>query len=400
MNVLVIANYFDRDGLASKVLAEEKYLAPMGVRLVVVVPKNPFARADVVAKLQLLGIKYYSALTHFRILYFFLPFSIWKLSRIIRREKIDLLHVNHGKTLVLGAILGWLHKIPLVYTIHGISRRELPLAMKNFLFRHVSKVIAVSEESEAFFRSQVRYPAQQVIVCRNAIDFSHFKAVKKVPNGYVNVLYISRLDHDKCMAVEAVLDAVARILPEFPQIRLRILGDGRRFKKIKKKARALNRVFGRDIIAVDGWANDPAEQLGKADVVLGVGRCALEAIAAGKPVMVVGNDGIGGLVTENNFHILQKANFSGRGTAMATSGENLVKELRQISAKTASSLKVISLARDDHDAAILSLTLKDVFRQVAPCSSRKGLAGSLELNRETVPPGLPKADSSRQQQEK
>jgi hypothetical protein len=55
MNVLLVANYFDRDGLASKTLTEGKYLAPLGVRLVIVVPKNPFARAGVTAKLQALG---------------------------------------------------------------------------------------------------------------------------------------------------------------------------------------------------------------------------------------------------------------------------------------------------------------------------------------------------------
>jgi glycosyltransferase involved in cell wall biosynthesis len=370
MNVLLIANYFDRDGLASKALTEAKYLTPLGVHLIVVVPKNPFARAGVTARLQALGMKYYSALTHFRIINFFLPFSILKLSRIIRREKIDLLHVNHGKTLVLGAVLGWLHQLPLVYTIHGVSRRELPLTLKDLLFRRVSRVIAVSEESAAFFKSQVRYPASRIVVSRNAIDFSHFAAVERIRGGSFNVLYMSRLDRDKRKAVEAVMDAVARLFPERPQLRLRILGDGRQYNKIKKKACALNRFIGRDVIAIDGWADDPAEYMVKADVVIGVGRCVLEAIALGMPTLVAGNEGIGGLVTDANFHSLQKTNFSGRGAAVSTSGENLARELGLISGKTAGGAKLRTLARSDHDAAVLALAIKAVFQQAVPHSAR------------------------------
>ena len=315
MNVLVIPNYFDRDGVTSKTLTEGKYLASLGIRLIIIVPKNPFAKADIAAKLQALGLKYFFAPTHFRILYFFFPFSLLKISRIISRERIDLLHVHARKALVLGMVLSWLRKIPLLYTIHGISRRELPLALKSFWFRSVSRVITVSEESAAYFKSQVRYPAERVLISRNGIDFSHFKNSAKNQNGFLNLLYVSRLDRDKCMAVETVMDAVARIFPEWPLIRLRILGDGRQYGKIKKKAQAINAGLGRDIISVEGWADDLAEHFAKADVILGVGRCVLEAIASGRPALVVGNEKIGGLVIESNFHSLQKANFSGRGTA-------------------------------------------------------------------------------------
>lgn len=394
MNVLVIANYFDRDGVTSKVLTEGKYLAPLGVRMVIVVPRNPFARTDISAKLRALGIKYYYALTHSRVLYFFFPFAFWRINRIIRREKIDLLYVNHGKTVALGVILSRLHNIPLVYTIHGVSRRELPLAFKNFLFRRVSRVIAVSEESEAYFKSRVRYPVQRIVVSRNAIDFSHFKDLAMKRDGNLTLLYFSRLDRDKRKAVEAVMDAVARVSSEQPRIRLRILGDGRLYGKIREKARALNAAIGRETIAVDGWVDDVAEHFAEADVILGVGRCVLEALAAGKPVLVVGNEGIGGLVMESNFRSLQKTNFSGRGAAVATSGENLARELRQLSGKTAGSEKIRALARGDHDAARLALVIKDIFQQANPCSSRKRPAALLDLAEEWAAPCLPKSGIS------
>ena len=183
----------------------------------------------------------------------------------------------------------------------------------------MSRVLAVSEECAAFFAARVRYPAARVVISRNGVDFSHFRETARDRQGFIDLLYISRLDRDKRAAVEAVMAAVARLFAEQPRVRLRILGDGRQLGRINKKARALNSALGRDVIAVEGWANDMAGPLAKAAVVLGVGRCVLEAIASGRPALVVGSDRIGGLVTTGNFLALQKTNFSGRGSAAATS---------------------------------------------------------------------------------
>ncbi len=362
MNVLVLLNYFDRDGGTSKTFTDGKYLAALGVRLVVVVPRNPFAKSDVAARLQAQGLKYYSAATHFRVLYFLFPYTLWKIGRIMRKEKIDLLHVNHGKALVLGAVLSRLRRIPLVYTINGVTPRELPGSLKDYWFRRVSRVIAVSEESAAHFLRRVRFPAERVVICRNAIDFAHFQRAPKGAEGGLRLLYLSRLDRDKRRAVDAVMEAAALAFPARRWLRLRILGDGRQMGRIRKKARALNAALGGDVITVEGWVDDPLASFAAADAVLGVGRCVLEAIAAGRPVLVVGNEKIGGWVTEANFLGLQKENFSGRGALTPVSGENLAGEFLKIPGEAGGLEKIRAMARRDHDAAGLAPQLKDVFR--------------------------------------
>jgi glycosyltransferase involved in cell wall biosynthesis len=363
MNVLVILNYFDRDGGTSKTFVEAKYLAALGVRLVVAVPRNPFAKSDVAARLRAQGLSFFTAATHFRVLYFLFPLALWKLSGIIRREKIDLLYVNHGKALVLGAVLSRLHRVPLVFTINGVSPRELPGALGDFWFRRVSRVIAVSEESAAHFLSRVRFPRRCVIVCRNGIDFAHFQGAARNGDGRLNLVYMSRLDQDKRRAVDAVMEAAARVFPGRPQLRLRILGDGRQLGRIRRKARSINRALGRDVIAVEGWAEDPLAMLADADAVLGVGRCVLEAIAANRPVLVVGNERIGGWVTPENFSTLQRANFSGRGAGTPVSGECLAREFMNIPRDATALEKIREMARRDHDAAKLSPALKEIFLQ-------------------------------------
>ena len=184
------------------------------------------------------------------------------------------------------------------------------------------------------------------------------------PSSLINLLYISRLDHDKQKAVEAVMKAVAMIFPERPQLRLRIIGDGRQYRKIKKKVRTINARLGRDIIAVDGWVDDLTEHFSNADIIIGAGRCVLEAIASGRTALVVGNEKIGGLVTAGNFHSLQKANFSGRGSAVTTSFENMLRELKKISPGAVFDDEVRALAQNDHDAAKLAAEIREIYLEL------------------------------------
>ncbi len=369
MNVLVIPNYFDRDGGATKILTEGKYLARLGVRLVIVVPCNPFARADVAAKLRALGLSFYFAPTHFRTLYLFFPYSLWALRRIIRRERIDIIHTHHGRTLLLGVILSRLERIPLVYTIHGISRRELPLAMKGLLFRSVSRVIAISEECAAHFRLRVPTAAARVVVSRNGVDFSHFREAAPRPGDGLDLLYISRLDRDKRRAVEAVMAAAARVFAEEPRVRLSIVGDGRQGGAVCRRARAINSKLGREVINVIGWVDDPRELYAASDAVLGVGRCVLEAIAIGRPVLVAGSERVSGWVRADAFPALQAANFSGRGAGVTVSGPNLARELMRIPGllprDAAAGGKVREMARRDHDAEGLAREIRAIYLQAA-----------------------------------
>ncbi|HEX7502119.1 MAG TPA: glycosyltransferase, partial [Acidobacteriota bacterium] len=222
-------------------------------------------------------------------------------------------------------------------------------------------------ESAAHFLSRVRFPAERVVICRNGVDFAHFQSAVRDADGYLRLLYLSRLDRDKRRAVDAVMEAAARVFSARPQLRLCILGDGRQMGRIRRKARAINAALGGDVIAVEGWADDPLAYFAAADMVLGVGRCVLEAIAAGRPVLVVGNEKIGGWVTEANFPALQKANFSGRGAGTAVCGENLAREFMEIPGEPAGLERIRALARRDHDAARLAPEIKEIFQQAVVC---------------------------------
>ena len=373
LRVLVLANYFERDGGTSKVLTECKYLAPLGVRPAVVVPRNPFARADVRPQLRALGVRFFPAPIHYRMAPFFLPYAVWRIGRIIRAERIELLHANHGRTLRLAAILSRRHRLPLVYTIHGVSRRELPRWRAAALLRRVARVVAVSAESAEFLVRRARVPRERLRVLGNAVDFPRFAAAAEHGNDG-GILLLSRLDRDRRRAVDAALDGAALLAGEWPALRLRILGTGRELSRARRRARAINARIGREVVTVLGWADDPAPWIAGAAAVLGVGRCVLEAIAAGRPALVVGSERIGGWVTAGNFRDLQRANFSGRGAGPGTTAAGVAAELRRVRDGAVLDGGVRPLAEADYDAAALARKLRDVY-------------GGLLPGRATAPPG-------------
>lgn len=363
LRVLVLANYFERDGGTSKVLTECKYLAPLGVRPAVVLPRNPFPRADVRPQLRALGVRYFPAPIHYRMAPFFLPYAVWRIGRIIRAERIELLHASHGRTLRLAAILSRRHRLPLVYTIHGVSRRELPRWRVAALFRRVARVLAVSAESAEFLLRRARVPRERLRVLGNAIDFPRFAAATGRGNDG-GILFLSRLDRDRHRAVRAAMDGAALLAGEWPALRLRILGTGRELSRARRRARAINARLGREVVSVLGWADDPAPWIAGAAAVLGVGRCVLEAIAAGRPALVVGSERIGGWVTAGNFRDLQRANFSGRGSGPATTAAGVAAELRRVRDGAVLDGGVRPMAEADYDAAALARTLRDVYGEL------------------------------------
>lgn len=364
LRVLVLANYFERDGGTSKVLTECKHLAPLGVQLAVVVPRNPFARADVRPQLRALGARFFPAPIHYRMALLFLPYAVWRIGRIIRAERIELLHANHGRTLRLAAILSRRHRLPLVYTIHGVSRRELPRGRAAALFRRVALVLAVSAESAEFFLRRVRYPRERLRILANPIDFPRFAAAGAGSDG--RILFLSRLDRDRRRAVDAVMEGAALIAGEWPALRLDVLGTGRELARARRRARAINARRGREVVKVLGWAADPAPWIAGAAAVLGVGRCVLEAIAAGRPALVVGSERLGGWVAAGNFRGLQRANFSGRGAGPATDAAGVAAELRRVRDGMAADEEARRLAFADHDAAALARRLRDVYGELLP----------------------------------
>lgn len=91
-----------------------------------------------------------------------------------RKHQIDIVHVSHANTLVIGAILRSFLGIKLVY--HHRSYDENKLWLLRWLGRHFcDKVIAISEDMRKQFIGDQLYLADKVIRIYNGVDLSLFQ---------------------------------------------------------------------------------------------------------------------------------------------------------------------------------------------------------------------------------
>ncbi|HEY5317335.1 MAG TPA: hypothetical protein VIJ20_05105, partial [Solirubrobacteraceae bacterium] len=103
--------------------------------------------------------------------------------------------------------------------------------------------------------------------------------------------------------------------------------DGARVQLIERACRACGLELD-SIGAKSRMTSTPERALAEADIVIGLGRTALEAMAAGRAVYVYGQVGADGWVTPESYPRMEADGFAGMATGKALDGETLAAELR------------------------------------------------------------------------
>jgi glycosyltransferase involved in cell wall biosynthesis len=87
--------------------------------------------------------------------------------------------------------------------------------------------------------------------------------------------------------------------------------------KRQERAQEINSRIGQNAVIVTGSRTDINKFTALADLFIGFGRSSLEALSAGRPLILAGNDGYIGILDETSLDAAIKSNFSGRGKARA-----------------------------------------------------------------------------------
>jgi glycosyltransferase involved in cell wall biosynthesis len=167
---------------------------------------------------------------------------------------------------------------------------------------HSARVIALSDGWATFLRSFA--PRARVAVLPNAV------AVPKLPDPQLEqpgrILFLGRLEAAK--GIDELLQAVALLAPRFPQLRLALGGDGDQ-ARVRERAAALG--IG-ERVELLGWMGPAARdaELARAAVFClpshaeGLPMSMLEAMAAGRPVVVSQVGGIPETIRDNDNGLL------------------------------------------------------------------------------------------------
>jgi glycosyltransferase involved in cell wall biosynthesis len=229
------------------------------------------------------------------------PLLAWRLRDLMRELRPDVVHTHliHADVHALPAArsLG----IPAVSSVHGTLARLRGGPMRAVAARAgrlPAVTIAISYNVRAFLEQNGLRPPGSVEVVHYGIEAGRWR-VDGPARAEARAEY-GLADDDVCLAMTArliagkghdqAIAALARALPNAPRLRLLIAGDGPEREAVEARARDLPG----GIVNVLGFVDDVRPAIAAADVLVfptqpelgeGFGLAALEAMAAGRPVV-------------------------------------------------------------------------------------------------------------------
>lgn len=241
------------------------------------------------------------------------------LKRIIREEHIDIVH---GHARIPSFLCGLLHKrmkFPFITTAHWVFKASPLLRL---MTNWGQLTVAVSNDIKTYLIDNYGVPASDISVTINGIDTNKFSdsidasAVERefglLPDK-TRIVYVSRMDTSRSLVAHHLIQVAPKLDAEVENLEIVIVGDGDDFSSVKAEADQVNTRVGRMLIKLTGARTDINQFIKKGNVFIGVSRSALEAMAAGKPCIIAGNEGYIGIFDESKLEEGIRTNFCCRG---------------------------------------------------------------------------------------
>jgi len=245
--------------------------------------------------------------------------AIWRLMKIFKQEKVDILHCHRHQAAIYGTIAAKLAGVAVVLAhVHGLNR-SLKLKRKlvnKIIFRWTNKILAISKSvREDVLQNNYALPPDRIISLGNSIDFDRFAAVqadsKQIkeslglrPDSFVFGT-IGRLAPTK--GYPYLIDAFTEVKQTIPAAELIFIGDGRSRDELQQQAK--NTPCSESIHFL-GRRDDVPELLRGLDAFIlpsvaeGMPRSLLEAMAANVPCIATSVGGIPEIIDDGNFGFL------------------------------------------------------------------------------------------------
>lgn len=249
--------------------------------------------------------------------------SYFGLRRIIKTGDYDIVHA-HAR--IPAFLCGLLHRqmgFRFVTSAHAHFR-------VNPWLRTASdwgeRTVTISDDLKQYLIDEYGVPADNIYTTINGIDMARFAPSAATAPGTAalvaqlglcpgsrRIVFVSRMDTDCSMVAEQLIEILPALREAAGDVELILVGGGSDFGRISALAEAANTVAGIRAIHLPGRRTDIECCLALGDIFVGVSRATLEAMAVGRPVVVAGNEGWLGTLTEENLPAAMDTNFCCRG---------------------------------------------------------------------------------------
>lgn len=239
----------------------------------------------------------------------------------------DVIHAQHhlDAMTALASIPG----VPALYHCHGAVWRETtPKHPRIYHYAAVSATLADRIAIEAGI------PPADITVLLNGVDVERFRAVRTLPDRPARALFFNGRHPEGSDTLAAVRQAASS-----RGLHLDVLG----------------RPFG-------GTIPEPEHVLPGYDIVFASGRSAIEAMACGCAVVVLGRTSCGGMVHPSNFDRYRQANFTIAVNSPPPSAIAIAAELDRFSRDTCSA--VTARVRQEADSRLSALALVSLYEAI------------------------------------
>jgi glycosyltransferase involved in cell wall biosynthesis len=210
-------------------------------------------------------------------------------------EKIDVIHAQHNLTAIIARAK--YPQIPMIYMMHGVQDflEQPPDVLKCNFYGGISKEIIGKYLN-------LKIPKKKAFIFPNVIDTDRFSPINKLPQFPQRVIVLSNYIEKKGVKI---------------------------IKKVARKMNLKVKFIGRN-----KQIFSTPECIRKADIVISLGRGALEGMSCGKAVIVftyhkklyqTGD----GMVEAGNIKKISLNNFSGRSQKIPFNEQNITREIEK-----------------------------------------------------------------------
>jgi sugar transferase (PEP-CTERM/EpsH1 system associated) len=239
-----------------------------------------------------------------------------KLVRLMKRERVDVLHTHLFGSNTLGRLLGRLAGVPVIVAHeHWSTKASREVWVDRALYRLSDRILVPSAASKEMVIKAEGIPANRIDVVYNGVDTAIFgqsggrKEVRSelnIPADATVLGIVGRLSEEKG-GVDVLIRAVARLSKTNPNLRLLVVGDGPLRSSLE--ALAVGSAPSGTFIFT-GTRNDVAHLLSAMDLFVlpslneALPIVVLEAMAAGLPVIATRVGGVPEIVDHEKTGLL------------------------------------------------------------------------------------------------